>query len=175
MMIMPETPSLKDFHIQEMQESGLCYSNTPRGTEERGADRVTGLHFVGFEWFNKTYDARRKYLERCMNGEYTNRIDDELILMRVIKESGLEVPRKRPLMKRHHGIHFGTLRAYKSHDRKHRFEQLRLRISPERARQWQELIIECGFNELIECAPEWLIDEIVEVSVFTRTRAKQCS
>lgn len=174
MMILPENPGIKEFHLAEMKEDGLCYSNSTRSAkEERGLERVTGLHFVGLEWFEKTEKERHEYQSIANDGLFKNRIDDELILKQVIERSGLKLPKKKSLMKRHHGIHFGTLRAYKRHDRKLRFEQLRLRISPEQARQWQKVSHTEHFQRLIQKAPEWLQDEMQEMDVFTRTRAKQ--
>jgi hypothetical protein len=173
-MILPEPISMKEFHLREMEESGLCYSNSHRGSGElRGQERMTGLHFVGLEWFKRTQAARDEYRKRAEAGEFTDRIDDELILMRVIKESGLGLPPKRNLMVRHHGIHFGTFRAYKNHTNQRRYDELRKRISPEKAIQWQQVISAGHWKGMVRKAPEWLQWEMQEMDIFTRKRSKQ--
>jgi hypothetical protein len=173
-MILPEVPSLKEFHLRETEESGLCYSNSVRGTgEERGKERMTGLHFVGVEWFKKTQAARDAYKKRVDAGEFNGRIDDEIVLMNVVKESGLPIAKKKPLMIRHHGIHFGTLRAYKHHHNVRRYDELRKRITPETAQQYHALISQPHWKMMVNHAPEWLQREMQEMDIFTRKRMKQ--
>lgn len=174
MMILPETPSLKDFHLKEMSETGLCYSNSSRvnTAEPEGANRMTGLHFVGFEWFEATEKARYKYWQEIRDGKYNRRFDDEVVLMNVIKDSGLGIAPPKKLMTRHHGIHLGTGRTYR-HDKSMLFQNLAQRIIPEKAKQWQTIQGDPVFKALILKAPEWLQKEFYDMDRFTRRRMKQ--
>jgi hypothetical protein len=138
MMILREKPTLMDFHLREMKKTGLCYSNSKRYSEPQGDRRMTGLHFCNQRWYRKTQSQRDIYIHMLENGEIcNNRFDDELILMKVMNDSKIEIsPRFVSLVLRHHGIHMGTLRSYKSHTRQKLNEQLRMRITPDQARQW---------------------------------------
>ena len=114
MMIMRETPTLLDFHLAEIENTGLPYSNVPRWHEPMGENRLTGLHFVTNAWWDITKKARDEERRRLYAGEIGNmKCDDELMLMRIVKNSGLAVPPNSELLCRHHGIHLGTYRDYK--------------------------------------------------------------
>lgn len=174
MMILQEPVSILDFHKKEMIEEGLCYSNSVRSnSEEQGESRVTGLHFVSMDWFKKTAEARGRYLYLTRKGNFQNRIDDELVLYKVIKESGLKLPSKKNLIDRHHGIHLGTIRANPNANTHEIFEQLRLRVTPEMAIKWQELVSCQDWEDMIKQAPEWLKNEMDIINKFTIKRAKQ--
>jgi hypothetical protein len=144
MMILPEIPTLYNFHHSEMIETGLCYSNTPRNNVDElySRDRLTGLHYATKEWYDRTAEARKKYLEQLEAGRVgTQRIDDELILMKVCQESGLGIPPKHNLIKRHHGIHVGIIRAYFNHGIPIIRTKMKTRISPEMAHKWQAVVM----------------------------------
>ena len=99
MMILRENPTIAEFHINQMNQDGLCYSNSPRTKEEDGSNRLTGLHFARLEWYEETKELREKYLHMLDSGEIGNhRLDDERMLMKICKRSGLEIPRPRPLV-----------------------------------------------------------------------------
>lgn len=175
MMILPENPPLHEFHLAEMKESGLCYSNSPRNNSEpKSYERMTGLHFANNEWWDKTREARGKYLELLDAGLIGNdRFDDEIVLKNIILESGLALPPKRPLARRHHGIHMGTLRAYRWHNPSRLENQLSLRISPKQAEQWLTIVDGLEYPCLAEKVNKTIEWELNALEAFCRRRVKQ--
>src|SRR5574343_1717775 len=83
MLLLPELISLVEFHEAEMVESGLPYSNSHRSVqEERGLERMTGLHYCNRKWYADTIDEREAIMLEMAEGKIGDgRIDDELILM----------------------------------------------------------------------------------------------
>jgi hypothetical protein len=149
MFHMPQSPGLFEYHEERMRKTGLCYSNTPRSAKEPcGPDRMTGLHFATQEWYARTSVARVSALRRLNDGDLGNdRLEDELMLMQICKDSGLQIPPREKLLPRHFGIHGGTVRCYENHTRSTRESQLRMRISPEMATAWNEMVDMPGFQE----------------------------
>ena len=149
MFILREEPTLLDFHLKEMVEDGQCFSNARRGPgEPQGVNRLTGLHFMHKSWFDATRDARMKYLGKLLRGEIGHvSIDDELILAKIVTESGLKLPPQRDLIARHHGIHLGTVRdksMWKGNnasieERRRAFITRMPKSSRNRAQKWQRL------------------------------------
>jgi len=109
MMIIKEKVSLLKFHKFEMVESGLCYSNSLRNAKHwNGRKSLTGLHFFGRKWLVKTEKARKHYAEMVKKGvRGAKREYDGNMLYKMAKMSGLKLPGKKSLIKRHHGIHLG--------------------------------------------------------------------
>lgn len=123
MMILPETPSLMEFHLSEMKKSGMCYSNSLRngrhcftnGVEKwSGTESFTGLHFCSIDWFDKTQSDVENMLIYLKTHE-VGRGGDGRILWLMARDCKLGMPIKRKLLKRHHGIHVGTLRLFDKH------------------------------------------------------------
>lgn len=149
MMICPETPSLLDFHLREIEKTGLCYSNVPRWKEPMGENRMTGLHFVTKEWWGKTYDARAFEQVRLMRGEIGSlKCEDELMLMRIIKASGLPLTERGHLVSRHHGIHLGTLRDQRDKTLQQRRNAIKSRVNVEKASYWLDLIDTVEYRDI---------------------------
>jgi hypothetical protein len=149
-MICPEETALLDFHLKEIEETGLCYSNSPRWKEPFGENRLTGLHFVTREWWTKTEEARLKYYDLLMSGELGyGKCDDELMLMKIVKDSGLPVTKMSDLLIRHHGIHLGTVRDFQKEGRSSVRDQLRFRVTKERATYWCNLIESVEYRNLL--------------------------
>lgn len=174
MALMRETPGLLDFHLGEMHREGLPYSNAVRSSGERhGPQRITGLHFAGPGWWEKTKPSRAKYMALLDRGEIgAGRFDDERTLKKVVVESGLPVPEKKPLASRHHGIHLGILRAYRKHPRKVRWRQMALRIHPWHANRWLSYLGDREFSKICERGPAWYRWEMAELKTFCEWRAK---
>lgn len=152
MILREESPSLLEFHLGEMENEGLCYSNSPRKKEYLGPQRLTGLHFASKEWYEKTIQERSSYLRLLSEGKFgENAIDDELMLMLICKNAGLSIPITKQLASRHHGIHLGTLRhyQYKRHSKNTRNQQLGLRISPKQAEQWLNFYNDKEFVKIV--------------------------
>ena len=135
MMILPEKISLLNFHLNEMGETGLCYSNSKRNAKHwEGRRSLTGLHFVSQEWFEKTEKARKKYEELIRVGSLGEQREfDGHLLYLMAKESGLKTPEKRPLVDRHHGIHLGNFRLF------HSYKKLNKRMGLTRCSQWKKI------------------------------------
>lgn len=155
MMVLRESISIVDFHTAEMRETGLCYSNTPRRREYLGTSRLTGLHFVNQEWYPRTSKQRELYENMLKNGEIGNsRFDDELVLMKIARESGLKIPKPRQLLNRHHGIHLGTIRSYVNRTNQTINAQLGMRITPEYAQQWIAFYDDPDFQTIVKVISE---------------------
>lgn len=158
-------------HESICAERQSCYSNTVRRKEVMGADRMTGLHFATREWYARTERAREDQLRRLIFGEIgKSRFDDELMLKRIVEDSGLPVLHLGgSLIKRHFGIHIGTVRCYKYHGRTAVRQQLQMRVTPEQASEWLE--IEESMSRLVT-APA-LVAEIRQLTDFCKSRSKQ--
>jgi hypothetical protein len=172
MMILREDPMLHEIHLAEMKETGLCYSNIPRSTERRGTERLTGLHFASREWYRRTAEVRKRYENMIDAGAMGNRdIDDELMLMQICRKSGLKIDIHRPLIKRHHGIHLGTIRGKK--DRR-TYQEIKSaifsRVTSAMAAKWQEILL-CGVNDAIATVRDPMVKWQFEIlDKLTRVR-----
>lgn len=175
MMIFRECPTLQEFHKTEMIDTGLCYSNSLRNNNEENAyERVTGLQYNTPEWYEKTAERRAYYHAEVLAGRVgKNRIDDELMLKKIIVESGLPLPPKKSLIHRHHGIHLGICRAYRWQSHHLRQTAMMRRISPEQAIKWQTVIGADNYPSMMERIgdPDILWD-LNEMDIFTKRRSK---
>jgi hypothetical protein len=166
-------PGLFDYHTNMMAETGLPYSNCQRKNETMGADRMTGLHFCTPEWYRVTAESRRKYMANLNRGEIGGgRFDDELTLMRVVRESGLGLPPRRRLINLHFGVHIGTVRAYKHHTRETMRHQLNMRVSTSVAQEMCVIMDSPEWRD-IKCDNRTVRDEMRMLEVYCRGRAKQ--
>jgi hypothetical protein len=136
-------------------------------------DRLTGLHFASREWYRKTADVRKRYEIMIDAGAMGNRdIDDELMLMTICKKSGMKIDKHRHLIRRHHGIHLGTIRGKK--DRK-TYEEIKsglfARVTCKMAAQWQELLKDTQMQEAIASITDPMIQWQFEIiDKLTRIR-----
>jgi len=160
MIHMKSALNLWDFHRAEAGDN--CYSNSVRGGEEKGPDRLTGLHYCKQGWWSATADARKKYqdmLDRGFIGD--GKIDDELMLKRIADESGLPTWKfNRALFLRHCGIHLGTIRDFRGRGTGMVFLQLHMRVSPVMRDEWLEIA-----PEMMACCR----DKTVEKELRTLT------
>lgn len=169
MIILREQPTLKEFHLKEMRQSGLCYSNTRRKKEVMGDKRITGLHFASQEWYAKTKNVRALYMHAIDNGEFGNgRFDDELILNQIMVKCKMAIPVISALVKRHHGIHLGTVRAYINHPAAKLKQQLRMRITKKQSEQFVILFEEHAFRSLVIRAAPVIRHEMMTVYAFCK-------
>lgn len=154
MMIMPEPVALHGFHLNEMHETGLCYSNSLRNKHHyAGCQSLTGLHFADMQWFEWTETQRMFYYGVLKNGVVgTYREYDGVMLYRMADKSRVGLPGKYKLYKRHHGIHLGSFRLYKNDPK--REEKLYQRITRDYARKWLKYYTDPNFKKLIEQANE---------------------
>ncbi len=177
MMIVREKPTLLDFHLKEIQESGLCYSNSPRGSEQQGPNRLTGLHFVTDDWWEKTEKARLKYFKQILSKEIgEGQIDDELMLMNIVKESGLQIAKPVVnLMERHHGLHLGTVRAHKAESLQSLRRAVSIRVNKDKATKWQEVVACPEYSKIlskIQKKDRMAYEEFMIMDKFTRQISK---
>ena len=114
---------------------------------------MTGLHFANMKWYDDTKVARESNLRLLIEGKIGDRaVDDEICLMNICKNAKLRLPEPRPLLKRHHGIHLGTLRhyMYARHSKNTRDQQLRLRITTGQAKQWISFYNDPEFVKIVK-------------------------
>jgi len=146
MMIMNEDKDIEYFHCMEMQQTGLCYSNSLRNYEHyEGKRSLTGLHFASREWFERTNDLTAEYRELMRHGlvglyrEY-----DGCMLYRLADRSGCGIPGKYKLAKRHHGIHMNNFQLFGDNRLK-----LDVRIPMEYRVQWMRHMGNRIFQDII--------------------------
>ena len=133
LFILRSEPTLMDYHLQSMAQTGQCYSNA------RGSRPVTGLHFAHISWFERTKEAREKYYWKLRQGEIGNIVgEDEHTLASIITESGMPLPARDSLIRRHFGIHAGAIRGMTDIDAAKK--KLRVRITADRAERWRGIV-----------------------------------
>jgi hypothetical protein len=178
-MLLLKTPkNLFDQHSCLARVENTCYSSSVRRRETRGSERIQGLHYRTWKWYEKTLVARTKELDDLQDGKIgTDRIDDELSLMRVTVNSDLPIINyPGSLVDLHFGVHLGTIRAYKAHGRNAIYEQLRVRVSREMA---AEIVsIETELKTCIDTSiegSEKTAEEIKTLIEFCKGRMKGAS
>lgn len=134
MMIVSQSVDLLYYHLNEMGETGLCYSNSLRNSKHwKGTESFTGLHFASKEWFERTEEARQKYWTKLRLGRVGSKREyDGHMLYLMAKESGLGKCKKLKLAERHHGIHLGNFRLFKT------MVKLKKRMNTDKCLKWQE-------------------------------------
>lgn len=146
MMIMPERLPLEMFHEAEMVSTGLSYSNSLRNIHHyAGYESLSGLHFASAKWFKETEEIRRFYYayhKAGILGLY--REWDGVMLYRMAQKSGLGLPKKYKLKKRHHGIHLGSFRLFES---KAKWAD---RIPMDYRTQWMQWMSDPQFNAVVQ-------------------------
>ncbi len=110
MMFMPENSTIIDQHCKHMERDGTgCYENWI--SQYLGGDpRMPGVHFITHEWFDKTHTVRKTELEKLLKYGANDYYYDEVMLGRVVRDSGLKLPPQVAKLWRHHGIHLGDWR-----------------------------------------------------------------
>jgi hypothetical protein len=109
-LMQSETPSLINQHVRACYKNELgCYHNYISARTPAGP-KVPGVHFVTKQWWDKTKDVRAIYQKRLLTTGAETWDFDELMLYKIIKESGLPEPPKDYCIWAHHGIHLGDYR-----------------------------------------------------------------
>jgi len=149
MLIMREEPTLLNFHLAEMKESGLPYSNTLRSRE--GENRFTGLHFCNESYFDLTETARREARFKLAAGEIGNSAtDDEIMLKGIIDSLNKPYPPMRHLVNRHHGIHLGVFRGVEKEPWSAIKRKLDERVNHQRASWWLKSLENPWFADVVK-------------------------
>jgi len=148
MLLMKETPPLVDQHMRSCEKWGLgCYDNYI-STWSASDPRIPGVHFVTREWFTKTETVRKKYADELRKDGARSYEWDEIMIGRIIRESGLPPAPEVLNLWAHHGIHLGDWR---------RRLELKLKYSLPDAFQtmyMKRLVEDAPFMEIVKtCAP----------------------
>ena len=145
-MMMREDPQLANVHEKQMVETKMCYSNSLRNKDHYlGSKSLSGLHFATQEWFDRVEPERRRYydlLQRGLVGLY--REYDGVMLYRMCERSGVRLPGKYKLIKRHGGIHLGSFRLF---DDKEKWAD---RIPMDFRIGWLRLMEKQAFRDIVE-------------------------
>ena len=115
MLIIKESPSLLDSHIQHMEQTGLPFSNAVR----TGTKRLTGLHFIDIDrYYQKvggiidTYlndnDALQAEISKCDRNEHFlyNLVSQGI----AFKDEDIAYPDGKYCYRPHHGSHLGVIK-----------------------------------------------------------------
>jgi hypothetical protein len=168
MLIMVENPTLDAFHWKEIEQTKLCYSNSLRNPGHyMGSKSLSGLHYATMEFFERTEDERRKYFDLFRQGLLgLYREFDGVMLYRICERSGIGLPGKYKLIKRHHGIHLGNFRLFSDK------EKIADRIPIDFRMQWLRLLEKKEFRDIVErsCSDNSELNEqIIKLNEFIRS------
>ena len=117
-MILREEPGILEYHAADLE--GQCFSNSIRtasGTYSFGKQSwdgtqcLSGLHFFTPRWLTAIEPQAAKYRELLKTAEVGWGFDGRMLFL-MCKNLGYKIPGKKPLIKRHHGIHIGTFRLW---------------------------------------------------------------
>jgi hypothetical protein len=140
MMIMKESvcgtgfSSLHEFHLKEMEKTGLTYSNSIRNSKHwKGVESLSGLHFCHRDWFDQIERSAIHFREYLRTVEVRREYDGHMLYL-MVKDSGLGMPGKYKLVKRHHGIHMGNFRLFS------RYGKLKARMGRQKCRAWMSYL-----------------------------------
>lgn len=110
MLIKREDPNLVNQHAAYMEINGLeCYENYVSSIYN-GSPRLPGIHFVTKAWWNRTLAAREKYARDLQLRGSHDWAWDEVMLGKVVSESGLRLYDAGQNLWANHGIHLGDWR-----------------------------------------------------------------
>ena len=98
------------------------------------------------------------------------------MLMKIVKESGLEVARPVVnLMERHHGLHLGTVRAHKTESLQTLRRAVFIRVNRDKATKWQEVVACPEYSKIlgkIQKKDRMAYEEFMIMDKFTRQISK---
>lgn len=110
MMIMGESISIVDQHMLDLRKNDLrCYSNYASSITAT-FPRLPGVHFVTKDWWEKTREVRNRYSEYLKENGAGCWYYDEVMLHKIVQESGLKINNRSINMWCHHGVHLGDYR-----------------------------------------------------------------
>jgi hypothetical protein len=105
-----EITSLFDQRMMDLSVHKLdCYSNYV-SAQDMGEDRMPGVHFVTKDWWKKTAEARKKYLDILKEKGPDSWSFDERMITKIVRESGLNVQKGEQKLWQMHGLHLGDYR-----------------------------------------------------------------
>lgn len=147
-LMVPESPYLVDQHMMSLRRFGLdCYDNYVSDYWQ-GQPRLPGVHFVTREWWDVTRDARETEHKRLLEKGPDCYCHDEVMLARIVCESGLSLNDKRKVSALH-GLHLGDWRRRIQTKRRHpglSAADSALVRELDADPKWNELMDVCGPN-----------------------------
>lgn len=110
MLMFKEGKSIIDIRMNHLNKDGTaCYENYI--SEYRGGEpRLPGVHFVTKDWWKKTEAVRKEELEKLFKNGANEYYYDEMMLGRLVKDSGLPLPPCKAKLWNNHGVHIGDWR-----------------------------------------------------------------
>lgn len=133
-------------------------------------ERVAGgLVCVRKDWWEKTLSARKKYNDLLFEGkEGKYRECDEVILARIIKESGMEVPESKELPANLRGLHLGDFKFTHRVENKDKMKRL---LTNESVEKYKKLRGKNKWKQIIEeLNSEWLNGILKTVDTYVEGR-----
>lgn len=106
-LFMPENNSIVDQHMHHLRaDKTECFENWVSEYRDK-APRMPGIHFVTREWWKRTEEARKNEIDVLANTESISFCHDEMMLARLVVNSGLPLPPVKAKLWRKHGRHLG--------------------------------------------------------------------
>jgi hypothetical protein len=119
---------------------GLYYNITRDASDVGECVRLTGLHFCNKRWFETTNDARYWYFRELVCNVTGNKPwDDEVMLAKIVKMSGIQMPKNEDPFIHHHGIHLGNQRNIEKYSEDKKRKYMLSHITKEWAEGWGEI------------------------------------
>ena len=104
-LLMREEPKLVTQHLSHMIQYKMdCYCNYQSHQLAEGY-RCSGVHFIMKDWWERTREARKKWMFNAKNGSCSEKDTDEIMLGEIIRDSELPTPTEKQLLWNLHGIH----------------------------------------------------------------------
>jgi len=177
-ILFPTNPSIFEYHIAEMKKNNWCFYGhhgpwnkgcTFEGGWKGEHERISGGFFlITQEWLARTYKSRLKHYELVKEGkEGIYREEDEVILCKIQKESGLPVPKEKTTQMEFCGIHLGD---FKFEKRWKNIKTMRGKLTDMNCRRYRALQRDKNWQEIIKTIP---VPEIKEQLQNLETHLKE--
>ena len=119
MLIMREKPSILEYHRKRIKKEGWLYSNT-KGTWDHPfnglARRLPALPTFTKKWYSKIEPIAKKYRKLLKAGEVgLINCYDEIMLFKLVEQSGQPLPEKYDYEVKYHGLHLGMAKMRGKH------------------------------------------------------------
>ena len=125
-LLLFNTQNVWDWHFDKMVDMGSCYyahhgpykypQRFPGGWKGDRERLAGGFVMITPEWLERTREARDRYLTLLLNRQVgLYREEDEVILCRICKESGLPISYNKSFPSMLRGIHLGDFKKSMSH------------------------------------------------------------
>jgi len=131
-----------------------------------------GFVLVTPEWYGRTQTAREEWADRLRRGIWgTFRESDEVMLTRIITQSGLPLPDETQFIKVMRGLHVGDFRPNMAHRWGHP-KRIRKWFPDESANAAQELLKDNGFLHALEIARDNPVVEAIWENVLNHLKGR---